>query len=138
MLRNNPLFQSTESDSSLLIAQRMNSCQRIDGTRSRSLVWHHSFRKRTHSRCEAKHGLKVNFILWDDCGNVEPSLTFAPPIPGRHNSQMMMNPSHAIRDSEAEMTAHRERFGEYVSGVVDRFKDDRRISFWQLYNEEAI
>ena len=83
----------------------------------------------------AKHGLKVNFILWDDCGNVEPSLTFAPPIPGRHNSQMMMNPSHSIRDSEAEMTAHRERFGEYVSGVVGRFKDDRRISFWQLYNE---
>ncbi|MGV3662216.1 MAG: hypothetical protein ACO1TE_18665 [Prosthecobacter sp.] len=32
----------------------------------------------------AKHGLKVNLIFWDDCGHVEPALTFAPPIPGRH------------------------------------------------------
>ena len=83
----------------------------------------------------ARAGLKVNFILWDDCGHVEPSLTFADPVPGRHNSQMMMNPSHRIRDSEAELLAHKDRFRDYVEGVVRRFKDDERIAFWQLYNE---
>ena len=82
-----------------------------------------------------KQGLKVNLIFWDDCGHVEPSLTFAAPVPGRHNSQMMPNPSHRIRDSETELVAHKERFREYVEGVARRFKDDRRIAFWQLYNE---
>lgn len=83
----------------------------------------------------SKYGLKVNLIFWDDCGHVEPSLTFAAPIAGRHNSQMMMNPSHRIRDDAAEMTAHSERFGDYVQGIAARFKDDPRIAFWQLYNE---
>lgn len=83
----------------------------------------------------AKYGLKVNLIFWDDCGHVEPSLTFAAPIPGRHNSQMMMNPSHRIRDDAAEMIAHRDRFRDYVQGIVAHFKDDPRIAFWQLYNE---
>ena len=83
----------------------------------------------------SKAGLKVNLILWDDCGHVEPSLTFADPVPGRHNSQMMMNPSHRIRDSKAELLAHEDRFRSYVEGVARRFKDDGRIAFWQLYNE---
>jgi len=83
----------------------------------------------------ARHGLKVNFIFWDDCGHVEPSLDFKPPVPGRHNSQMMMNPSHRIRDSGTEMEAHRERFKGYVAGIAARFKNDPRISFWQIYNE---
>ena len=83
----------------------------------------------------SRHGLQVNLIFWDDCGHVEPSLAFADPVPGRHNSQMMPNPSHRIRGSEAELTAHRERFRAYVQGVAARFKDDPRIAFWQLYNE---
>ena len=83
----------------------------------------------------AAHGLKVNLILWDDQGHVEPSLTFAEPVPGRHNSQMMPSPSHAIRGSTAELDARRERFEQYVVGVAGRFKDDARLSFWQLYNE---
>lgn len=83
----------------------------------------------------AKAGLKANLIFWDDCGHVEPSLTFAAPVPGRHNSQMMPNPSHRIRGSEAELLAHKERFKAYVTGVAGRFKDDERIAFWQLYNE---
>ena len=83
----------------------------------------------------ARHGLKANLILWDDCGHVEPGLTFAAPVPGRHNSQMMPNPSHRIRDSKAEMADHRDRFRDYVEGVARRFEGDRRIAFWQLYNE---
>lgn len=83
----------------------------------------------------SKYHLKVNFILWDDCGQVEPSLIFADPVPGRHNSQMMPNPSHKIRNSEAELMAHQDRFRDYITSVVARFKDDNRIAFWQLYNE---
>lgn len=84
----------------------------------------------------AKHGLKVNLILWDDCGHVEPALDFADPVPGRHNSQMMPNPSHKFRNGEIEMTGQvKEQFRAYVQGVVGRFKDDPRIAFWQLYNE---
>lgn len=82
-----------------------------------------------------KYGLKVNLIFWDDCGHVEPSLEFAAPIPGRHNSQMMPNPSHKIRDSRKLLEEHKDRFQSYVTGIAARFKDDPRISFWQLYNE---
>jgi hypothetical protein len=83
----------------------------------------------------ADKGLKVNLIFWDDCGNVEPSLEFAAPVPGRHNSQMMMNPSFKIRDSRTELAAHKDTFRDYVQGIAKRFKDDPRISFWQIYNE---
>ena len=77
----------------------------------------------------------MNLILWDEQGQIEPSLNFAETVPGRHNSQMMPSPSHAIRDSAAELDAHRERFELYVVGVAGRFKDDARLFFWQLYNE---
>jgi hypothetical protein len=83
----------------------------------------------------AGYGLKVNLVLWDDCGHVEPALTFAGAVLGRHNSQMMPNPSHRIRDSAAELAAHKERFRDYVESMVGRFKDDPRVAFWQLYNE---
>ena len=83
----------------------------------------------------SRAGLKVNFVFWDDCGHVEPSLAFAGPVPGRHNSQMMPNPSHRTRDSEPALLAHEARFRAYVLGVAGRFKDDERIAFWQLYNE---
>lgn len=82
-----------------------------------------------------RHGLKVNFIFWDDCGHVEPSLEFQLPVPGRHNSQMMTNPSHKIRDSKDALEEHRAKFGMYVSEIAERFKNDGRISFWQIYNE---
>ncbi|MFT3786333.1 MAG: PA14 domain-containing protein [Tepidisphaeraceae bacterium] len=82
-----------------------------------------------------KHGLKVNFVLWDDCGHVEPSLDFAAPVPGRHNSQMMPNPSHKIRDNVGLFALHEPRFRAYVTGVAAHFKNDGRIAFWQLYNE---
>lgn len=81
------------------------------------------------------YGLKANLIFWDDCGHVEPNLVFADPVPGRHNSQMMPNPSHRIRDSEFAMAGHKERFRDYVVNVTQRFRDDDRIAFWQLYNE---
>lgn len=83
----------------------------------------------------ARHGLKVNLVFWDDCGHVEPALTFADPVPGRHNAQMMPNPSHRIRDSEPAMRAHEDRFRAYVEGVARRFRDDPRVAFWQLGNE---
>ncbi len=81
------------------------------------------------------YGLKVNLIFWDDCGHVEPSLETGTPVPGRHNSRMMPNPSHRIRDSSKLLEEHREAFRGYVEGIARRFKDDPRISFWQLYNE---
>lgn len=83
----------------------------------------------------ARHGLRVNFVPWDDCGHVEPGLAFAAPVPGRHNSRMMPNPAHRIRDSGPELRAHEGRFRDYVEGVTRRFKDDDRVAFWQLYNE---
>ena len=82
-----------------------------------------------------KASLKVNFIFWDDCGHVEPSLTFARPVPGRHNSQMMPNPSHKIRDSASELEAHKDRFRDYVESIARHYKSDDGIVFWQLYNE---
>jgi hypothetical protein len=79
-----------------------------------------------------KRHIKVMFVLFDSCW--DPNPVAGPqrkPTPGVHNSGWVQCPGKAY-------LAHPERLDElkpYVQAVVGRFKDDKRIAFWDVYNE---
>lgn len=72
--------------------------------------------------------------LFDDCGfgGQEPQWARQPdPVPGVHNSRAIASPGRAtVMDSAAHP-----RLGAYVRDVIGSFRNDRRILFWDLYNE---
>jgi hypothetical protein len=79
-----------------------------------------------------KHHIKVAFVLFDSCWNPDPKLGPQPaPRPFVHNSGWVQSPGR-------EYMAHPERLDElkpYVQGVVGHFRNDKRIAFWDVYNE---
>jgi len=83
------------------------------------------------SLCE-KHGINVMFVLLDDCWNPEPRAGKQPePRPHTHNSGWVQSPGTAIL---GDPNRHDE-MKPYVQGVLGRFRDDRRVLCWDLYNE---
>ncbi|HTV41568.1 MAG TPA: hypothetical protein VMF08_13380 [Candidatus Sulfotelmatobacter sp.] len=79
-----------------------------------------------------KHHLKVVFVIFDSCWDPDPKLgPQPPPRPFIHNSRWVQCPGR-------EYMAHPERLDElksYVQGVIGHFRDDKRIAFWDVYNE---
>jgi|ERR1017187_2877382 hypothetical protein len=79
-----------------------------------------------------QHHIGVMFVLFDSCWDPAPKLgKQREPRPHIHNSGWMQSPGH-------EFLAHPERFDElkpYVIGVIEHFRNDPRIDFWDLYNE---
>jgi hypothetical protein len=82
----------------------------------------------------AARGIDTIPVLFDDCGfgGVEPVYGPQPdPIPAVHNSRAVASPGRAMLLAGAET----EGFHRYVADIVGRFRDDRRVLFWDLYNE---
>lgn len=82
----------------------------------------------------AKHNIQVMLTLMDDCGfsGDEPYPgPQKPPRDGVHNSQAAASPGRAIVMDPAQWP----RVEAYVRDVLTRFKDDDRITIWDLYNE---
>lgn len=80
------------------------------------------------------HGLATVLCLFDDCGfsGEEPVFGAQPdPIPGVHNSRAVASPG---RNLVMDRTVWPE-LEHYVTDVIERFKNDPRILFWDLYNE---
>jgi hypothetical protein len=79
-----------------------------------------------------KHHIKTMFVLFDSCWDPNPALgKQRPPKPFLHNSGWVQSPG-------AEYMTHPEKLDAlrpYVVGVVRHFAKDRRIAFWDLYNE---
>jgi len=79
-----------------------------------------------------KHGIRVMFALLDDCWDPNPKPgKQREPKPHTHNSGWVQSPG-------AEILGDPNRHGEmkpYVQGVLRRFRDDRRVFCWDLYNE---
>jgi len=79
-----------------------------------------------------KHHIRPMFVIFDSCWDPNPKLgPQHPPVPFRHNSGWVQAPGN-------EYTDHPERLQElkpYVEGVIGHFRADRRIAFWDLYNE---
>jgi hypothetical protein len=79
-----------------------------------------------------KHHIKVMFVIFDSCWDPNPHVGLQhAPTPGVHNSGWVQSPGK-------DFLGHPERLDElkpYVQAIVGRFKDDKRIAFWDVYNE---
>lgn len=81
-----------------------------------------------------KHQIQVMLTLMDDCAfsGDEPYLgPQKPPRDGVHNSQAAASPGRAI----VMDTSQWPRIESYVRDVLTQFKNDPRITIWDLYNE---
>ena len=85
-----------------------------------------------------KYGIKTEFVFFDDCWNQPPADLLSPdyqypaPIPGVHNSRWLVSPGENVRQHYAE---YQDRLKAYVQDMVNAHKDDKRIAFWETYNE---
>jgi hypothetical protein len=85
-----------------------------------------------------KYGLKTEFVFFDDCWNqpdkdiLSPDYQYPAPIFGVHNSRWIVSPGENVRTNYAE---YRDRLKAYVQDIVNAHKDDKRIAFWETYNE---
>jgi hypothetical protein len=78
------------------------------------------------------HKIRVMFVLLDSCWHPEPKLGKQPePKPHLHNSGWVQSPGVAVLKDAQKW---KEMEG-YVKGVLSRFKTDRRILAWDLWNE---
>src|SRR4051812_20422541 len=79
-----------------------------------------------------KHKIGALVVLFDSCWHPVPKLGVQPaPIPFTHNSGWVQSPGAAALSNPAEYP----RLREYVTGIVKRFANDRRIDGWDLWNE---
>lgn len=79
-----------------------------------------------------RHHIRAILVLFDDCWLPDPKPGKQPePVPGVHNSGWLRAPGPAIVADPARWPA----LEAYTKGVLTRFRDDRRILMWDLYNE---
>jgi hypothetical protein len=80
-----------------------------------------------------KHQQKVMFVFYDDCWNRNPTLGKQPePIPGVHNSGWVQCPGGPVQNADTSLWLVLEAFQK---DVMYRFRDDKNIICWDLYNE---
>ncbi|WP_367873694.1 cellulase family glycosylhydrolase [Luteolibacter sp. Populi] len=79
-----------------------------------------------------KHKIGIMFVLFDDVWDPSPKLgTQRAPKPHVHNSGWVQSPGKEVLSDDAKRAA----LEPYVKGVLTRFKDDKRVIVWDLYNE---
>jgi hypothetical protein len=80
----------------------------------------------------AKHQIGVMLVLFDDVWDPFPQLgKQRDPKPHVHNSGWVQSPGKEVLADAAKRRA----LEPYVTGVIRRFKDDKRVTVWDLYNE---
>ena len=79
-----------------------------------------------------KHKIGVLFAIFDSCWNPVPKPGRQPvPIPFTHNSGWVQSPGAQV----LEHPEQQEYLHEYVTSVVKRFANDRRVHGWDVWNE---
>jgi len=79
-----------------------------------------------------KHQIGVMFVLFDSVWDPFPRAgKQREPYPHRHNSGWVQSPGQEILKNPARQ----EELKDYVQGVIGRFRNDRRIHAWDLFNE---
>jgi len=79
------------------------------------------------------HGVKPFFVFFDDCWDEKSAYgKQREPVPGKHNSGWVQDPSKALR---ADTTALFANLEAYVKDIVGTFRNDDRVLMWDLYNE---
>lgn len=83
--------------------------------------------------CE-KHGVKPGFVFFDDCHRDEGIFLDKPttPIKGFHNGRWAWCPQKRQRDPE-----NLEKFKPYVQEVIRAHRTDKRVLWWEIFNEPA-
>lgn len=85
-----------------------------------------------------KYGIKTEFVFFDDCWHepdadiLSPDYKYPAPIFGVHNSRWIVSPGENVRQHYAE---YKDRLKAYVQDIVNAHIDDKRIAFWETYNE---
>lgn len=101
------------------------------------LVWlddAKGFKQRINQYLEIanKQNIKTCFVFFDDCWNPDPHLgPQKEPTPFTHNSRWVQSPGIDIVNNPARWG----RLEAYVKDILESFKNDKRILFWDLYNE---
>ncbi len=79
-----------------------------------------------------KHHIQPLFVFFDDCWNKVPIAGKQPnPKPGIHNSGWVQDPGQPASEDSTIYPVLK----EYVKDVLTTFAHDKRILFWDLYNE---
>ena len=85
------------------------------------------------------HSIKPILVLFDDCHRPDPIKGIQPlPVSGVHNSGWQQSPGLELVESIFEGTisaSEIERLECFVKGILERYKFDKRILMWDLYNE---
>jgi len=84
----------------------------------------------------ARHNIRTLFVLFDDCWQRDPKPGKQPePWPGVHNSGWVESPGLPQLERYSTDAALRQRLETYVKAVLTLFRNDARVSMWDLYNE---
>lgn len=77
-----------------------------------------------------KHSIRPGFTFFDDCWNhKDVALDTPPPVPGRHNGRWA-----AVQDADRK-DANLPLFRSYVREIVTAHARDKRVLWWEVYNE---
>ena len=77
-----------------------------------------------------RHGIKPGFVFFDDCWNhVGITIDTLPPVDGRHNGRWA-----ALQDAERK-DENLPKFKAYVQAVIAPHREDKRVLWWEIYNE---
>ncbi|UCG46016.1 MAG: DUF1080 domain-containing protein [Phycisphaerales bacterium] len=81
-----------------------------------------------------KHAIKPGFVFFDDCHRDEGIFLDKPTIPvkGFHNGRWAQCPQKRHRDP-----ANLQKFKPYVQEIIRVHRTDRRVLFWEIFNEPA-
>jgi hypothetical protein len=80
----------------------------------------------------ALHGMRTMLVLFEGVWDPRPALGKQPePRPRVHNSGWVQSPGAAALGDAGQ----RDRLRAYVTGAIDRFRDDPRVLAWDLFNE---
>ncbi len=79
-----------------------------------------------------QHGIKTMLVLFDDVWDPLPqSGPQREPVAGRHNSGWVQSPGRLYLEDSTKHV----KLETYVKSVMRRFKNDPRVSIWDIYNE---
>lgn len=77
-----------------------------------------------------RHGIRPGFTFFDDCHRHSGvTLETQPPIKGYHNGRWA-----ALQDAERK-DENLPKFKSYVQDIVSAHRDDKRVLWWEVYNE---
>lgn len=101
------------------------------------VVWRHEGEKlfanmEKYLEIADRRGIKTLFVFFDSCWNPESEYGKQPePKLCNHNSGWVKSPSFKVLNDKSQWGD----LEKYVKAVITRFKDDKRIIGWDIYNE---